>query len=148
MPFPPGCFAVQQTDTVAKVNTPQNIATAQTLEGVEAQILQNKADLNAAVAANQQAGTSQAVANQAVVDKLLALSITTKAAAVQTPVVVDANGNVASSAGAATTAKNSTSTKGSKGNKASKNNKRERTLLRWAERYVLPNTDFSDGDSS
>ena len=35
-----GCFAVQQTDETASANTPGTIATAQTLEGVEAQVLQ------------------------------------------------------------------------------------------------------------
>lgn len=35
-----GCFAVMQTDETASKNTPGTIATAQTLEGVEAQVLQ------------------------------------------------------------------------------------------------------------
>ncbi|KAE9573314.1 hypothetical protein CGCF415_v012914 [Colletotrichum fructicola] len=52
-----GCFAVQQTDTTPKQNTPQNIATAQTLENVLTQVQQNAKDLPAAVKSNQEAKT-------------------------------------------------------------------------------------------
>ena len=44
-----GCFAVQQTDTTPSKNTPANIVTAQTLEGITDQVQQNIADLPAAV---------------------------------------------------------------------------------------------------
>ncbi|TGO49918.1 hypothetical protein BCON_0196g00140 [Botryotinia convoluta] len=50
-----GCFAVMQTDETASKNTPGTIATAQTLEGVEAQVLQNNKDLPAAMKANSEA---------------------------------------------------------------------------------------------
>lgn len=54
-----GCFAVQQTDTTALPgdNAPSNITSAQTLEGIQAQIQQNQKDLPAAIAGNQQAAT-------------------------------------------------------------------------------------------
>ncbi|KAK2734380.1 gas1-like protein [Colletotrichum kahawae] len=52
-----GCFAVQQTDTTPKQNTPANIATAQTLENVLTQVQQNAKDLPAAVKSNQEAKT-------------------------------------------------------------------------------------------
>ncbi|KAK7917691.1 gas1-like protein [Apiospora marii] len=53
-----GCFAVQQTDTTANKNTPQNIKTKQTLKAVAAQIAQNVKDFPAYVAANQKAPTA------------------------------------------------------------------------------------------
>ncbi|EQB43471.1 GEgh16 protein [Colletotrichum gloeosporioides Cg-14] len=52
-----GCFAVQQTDTTPKQNTPQNIDTKQTLENVLTQVQQNAKDLPAAVKSNQEAKT-------------------------------------------------------------------------------------------
>ncbi|KAK2009621.1 GEgh16 protein [Colletotrichum eremochloae] len=52
-----GCVAVQQTDTKPKKNTPGNIPTAQTLDGVLSQIQQNIVDLPAAVKSNQDAAT-------------------------------------------------------------------------------------------
>ncbi|KAI9642233.1 hypothetical protein NHQ30_009035 [Ciborinia camelliae] len=50
-----GCFAVMQTDEAASKNTPDTIATAQTLDGVEAQVVQNNKDFPAAVKANSEA---------------------------------------------------------------------------------------------
>ncbi|KZL68226.1 GAS1-like protein, partial [Colletotrichum tofieldiae] len=52
-----GCVAVQQTDTTPKQNTPDNIPTAQTLDGVLTQVQQNIVDLPAAVKSNQEAAT-------------------------------------------------------------------------------------------
>ncbi|WQF78078.1 Putative egh16-like virulence factor [Colletotrichum destructivum] len=52
-----GCVAVQQTDTTPKQNTPGNIPTAQTLEGVLTQVQQNIVDLPAAVKSIQDAPT-------------------------------------------------------------------------------------------
>ncbi|KAK1639283.1 hypothetical protein BDP81DRAFT_448104 [Colletotrichum phormii] len=52
-----GCFAVQQTDITPKQNTPGNIPTAQTLNGVLKQVQQNVVDLPAAVKSNQEAKT-------------------------------------------------------------------------------------------
>ncbi|PQE03645.1 hypothetical protein CJF30_00006360 [Rutstroemia sp. NJR-2017a BBW] len=54
-----GCFAVQQTDVTASKNTPGTIATAQTLEGVMAQVQQNNQDLPAAIKANSEATLDQ-----------------------------------------------------------------------------------------
>ncbi|KAK2021134.1 hypothetical protein LX32DRAFT_271456 [Colletotrichum zoysiae] len=53
-----GCVAVQQTDIKPKKNTPGNIPTAQTLDGVLSQIQQNIVDLPNAVKANQEAPTT------------------------------------------------------------------------------------------
>lgn len=54
-----GCIAVQQTDTKALPadNDPSNIKSAQTLEGIMAQIAQNKQDLPAAIQGNENAAT-------------------------------------------------------------------------------------------
>lgn len=61
---------MQQTDTVANANTPANIATAQTLDGILAQVAQDQKDLPAAIKANKDASTldEQGVA---AVDELL-----------------------------------------------------------------------------
>jgi hypothetical protein len=148
----PGCFAVQQTDTTAKVNTPDNIATAQSMSAVLAQVETNKKDLADAVAANQNAGTSEALANQQNVNQLLQISVVTKASAVETPaVLLGGNGAAAAAATTATTsaAQASSTAKASKNNSGKKNNnnnnnKRSDGLLRWSKRYVLPNTDFTE----
>jgi hypothetical protein len=50
---------VQQTDVTASKNTPGTIATAQTLEGVMAQVQQNNQDLPAAIKANSEATLDQ-----------------------------------------------------------------------------------------
>ncbi|KAK7710385.1 hypothetical protein SLS64_005970 [Diaporthe eres] len=54
-----GCVAVQQTDTKALPadNDPANIKSAQTLEGIMAQIAQNKQDLPAAIQGNENAAS-------------------------------------------------------------------------------------------
>ena len=44
-----GCFAVQQTDTTPSKNSPEQIATTQTLDGINKQVAQNVKDLPAAV---------------------------------------------------------------------------------------------------
>ncbi|KAF9876408.1 hypothetical protein CkaCkLH20_06351 [Colletotrichum karsti] len=66
-----GCFPVQQTDVTATQNTPQNIKTAQDLEGVLKKQQQNAGDLPAAIAANQVDGTAQGKANTEAANKLL-----------------------------------------------------------------------------
>ncbi|EUC30866.1 hypothetical protein COCCADRAFT_38945 [Bipolaris zeicola 26-R-13] len=54
-----GCFAVQQTDGTGRTSKAASaVDTAQTLEGISAQILQNQKDLPAAIAANQAAGAA------------------------------------------------------------------------------------------
>jgi len=52
-----GCFAVQQTDTTPKENTPSNIPTAATLQGVVTQVQKDIVDFPAAVKSNQEAAT-------------------------------------------------------------------------------------------
>ena len=80
----PGCFAVQQTDITPKVNTPGNIATADPLNEVLAQVAQNQKDLPAAIQANQNAGSTQAQQNLAAVEALVGTPVS-KAVPVQTP---------------------------------------------------------------
>ncbi|KAK2030340.1 hypothetical protein LX32DRAFT_717009 [Colletotrichum zoysiae] len=53
-----GCFAVQQTDITPKQNTPANIPTAATLQGVLSQVQQDIVDFPAAVKSNQEAATT------------------------------------------------------------------------------------------
>nr|AIP87503.1 hypothetical protein gNR604 [fungal sp. NRRL 50135] len=115
-----GCFAVQQTDIAATANTPSNIQTAQSAKAVLAQIQQNQADLPVAVAANQKDGTDEGKQNLVNVQQLLALSVTSKAAPVQTLNVLLGGTAAADTAAAATTTAAATSNNGngrkSKGN--------------------------------
>ncbi|KAK0625377.1 hypothetical protein B0T17DRAFT_492424 [Bombardia bombarda] len=116
-----GCFAVQQVDTTAKVNTPANIATKDSLSDVLAQVDTNLKDLPAAVQANQNAGGTQAQQNAAAVSALLGLTIVSKAAPTTTPSVV-LGGNVAAttlvtSTAAAATTTAAASTGRNRGNK-------------------------------
>lgn len=105
-----GCFAVQQTDTNVKTNVASKISTAQTLEGIQAQIQQNKVDLAAAVAANQVDGTSTQLDASKNVNQLLGISVVSKAAAVQTPAAV------ADASAAATTTAAASKNNGNKNN--------------------------------
>jgi len=101
-----GCFAVQQTDVTPSVNSANTINTAQTLEGINNQIAVNQVDLPVAVAANQNAGTNEAVQGLAAANALLGISITSKASPTQT---LAANAGNGAAAAAATTAATTTS---------------------------------------
>ncbi|KAK1977366.1 GEgh16 protein, partial [Colletotrichum cereale] len=68
-----GCFAVQQTDITPKQNTPQNIPTAATLQGVLSQVEKDIVDFPAAVKSNQEA-TTQGEQGLTAVKELLANS--------------------------------------------------------------------------
>ncbi|KAK6222354.1 hypothetical protein LQW54_001054 [Pestalotiopsis sp. IQ-011] len=116
-----GCVAVQQTDTTPNVNTPENIATLQTVSGINAQVAQNEKDLKAAQAANVQAPT-QGDQGVAAVDALL--NIDSAAAA-----TAGAAGAVAS--GAATTNNTANAGTGKKGKK-NKNNANNRRAFNFA----------------
>ncbi|KAK0611293.1 hypothetical protein B0T14DRAFT_325295 [Immersiella caudata] len=116
-----GCFAVQQTDITPKVNTPENIATALTIEEAMFEMAQNQKDLPAAIQANQNAGASEAEQNVAGVEALLGTPVTT-AFPQQTP---DAalGGTIATSAAApatttAATGRNRGGNRGNNGNNA------------------------------
>ncbi|KAL3417698.1 hypothetical protein PVAG01_10708 [Phlyctema vagabunda] len=74
-----GCFAVQQTDVTPTENSANQIATAQTLKGVLAQVEQNKEDFPAAVAANQESSLEDQGVNA--VDALLDIDSTASATA-------------------------------------------------------------------
>ncbi|KAF9879181.1 GEgh16 protein [Colletotrichum karsti] len=74
-----GCVAIQQTDTTPKQNTPQNIATAQDLEGVLKKVQKNTADLPAAFKANAEA-KSQSEQGALAIKELLGNNATLEAA--------------------------------------------------------------------
>ncbi|KAF4620194.1 hypothetical protein G7Y89_g14627 [Cudoniella acicularis] len=102
-----GCFAVQQTDITPNANSPDTIATAQTLEGVLAQVAQNQIDLPAAIKANQEATTgTEAQQGVLAVDNLLSIDSTASATA-------GAAGVASTSSGA--TAKSTATAKGTTG---------------------------------
>ncbi|OTA89066.1 hypothetical protein M434DRAFT_79846 [Hypoxylon sp. CO27-5] len=98
-----GCFPVQQVDVEPKQNTPANIDTSLSLEKVFAQVAQDQADLPAAVAAIQNAGSDEALQNVAVVSSILGQSITSLPASVQTPSVITGKASATSAAGNAGT---------------------------------------------
>ncbi|KAF2845144.1 hypothetical protein T440DRAFT_283230 [Plenodomus tracheiphilus IPT5] len=86
-----GCFAVQQTDgTGRQDDTAASVETAQTLEGISAQILQNQKDLPAAIAANQAAGAAGTNEGAAAISALISAP---PAAATQAPNAGNGNGN-------------------------------------------------------
>lgn len=127
-----GCFAVQQTDTAGLPanNSPSNITSAQTLEGIQAQIQQNQKDLPAAIAGNQDAAT---------VDKQgfdIAKSILN-----QDPTIAqDVNQELASAA-ASSASPSATSTSNKRMTPAG------RRVIRYpAARYVVSGKDFNKED--
>lgn len=98
-----GCFPVQQAGAATKTNVASKITTAQTLDGIDKQVAQNKQDLNAAVAANQQQGSEQGLADDASVKKVLNIADPViKQSPVQTP-ALEAAAPAASGAGTANT---------------------------------------------
>ncbi|KAM0321743.1 hypothetical protein ACHAPQ_009283 [Fusarium lateritium] len=82
-----GCFAVQQSDTDKKTNTPQNIKTTQQLKAINAQVQQNIKDFPDSVEANENANSDEAAQNKAAVDALLGNTVVTSAFAVETPTI-------------------------------------------------------------
>lgn len=151
-----GCFAVQQTDVAATNNTAAKITTSQTLAGIDAQIAENIVDLPVAVAANQNVGTAAQVDALAANNKLLGVTVTTKAAPVQTLAVENVGTNVAVAAGTGTAlvsnaaakatgtatkavaAASATSSKAAstKAAKSGKNNNKRESALKWAKRMI------------
>ncbi|KAI3395086.1 hypothetical protein diail_1765 [Diaporthe ilicicola] len=110
-----GCFPVQQAGAAAKTNVAAKITTAQTLDGIDKQVAQNKQDLSAAVAANQQQGSTEGVADDAAVKKVLNIADPViKQSPVQTPAVAAA---AAASPGAAATGAPTTGNTGKTGKK-------------------------------
>jgi hypothetical protein len=106
---------VQQVDITPKVNTPANIATLQSLDDVLKQVADNQADLPAAVAANQAAGSTEAEQNRKAVESLLAISVTSKASPVITPAVQLGGAQPTNTGSAAVTTTSSASSGGAKG---------------------------------
>ncbi|KAG4422807.1 hypothetical protein IFR04_004029 [Cadophora malorum] len=111
-----GCFAVQQTDTTASENSANTIDTAQTLEGVLAQVNQNQLDLADANKGNAAAAT---VDDQGVeiADALLDID---SAALATAPAAIDVAAATTSAAAAKNTASGGKKSKGN-GNAATKN---------------------------
>ncbi|KAJ5038045.1 uncharacterized protein L3040_006916 [Drepanopeziza brunnea f. sp. 'multigermtubi'] len=106
-----GCVALQQTDTEASDNSPNQINTAQTLAGILAQVNQNQVDLAKAEAGN---AAATKVTDQGVIiaDNLLGIDSKALATAAAAATGVDA---VATNT--ANTGKSGKSGKSGKGNK-------------------------------
>lgn len=110
------CFAVQQTDIKANKNSADTISTAQTLAGIQAQVLQNQLDLPAAVQAIASAGsTAEAKQGVALVDSLLKIDSTASAVVQIAAVSSTASAKSTSKTNAASA--NAVTSKGGKGNK-------------------------------
>lgn len=87
-----GCFAVQQTDGQGRANSSAAaVDTAQTLQGISAQILQNQKDLPVAIAANQAAGAAGGNEGASAISALITATVDPNAAA--TPPARAGNGN-------------------------------------------------------
>lgn len=177
-----GCFAVQQTDVTPSTNSADQITTSQSLDAINKQIAQNQLDLPAAIAANQIAGGTEAEQGVAaisgecyhlclyqpshlswfrtvcanmispVIIALLGLTVTSKAAPVQT--IAANSGGAAAAAVAATTpaAGNSAATAAASPNKGSthtapngkgKSNNQARSM-KWAKRIVFGDLESVD----
>ncbi|KAI4859988.1 hypothetical protein F4820DRAFT_453344 [Hypoxylon rubiginosum] len=110
-----GCFPVQQVDVDPSQNTAAGVTTNLSLDKVFKQVAQDQADLPAAVAAIQDAGTDEALQNAAAVSDLLGqtvtslpastqiLDIVTGVAATATSAAADATTTAAASASASAT---------------------------------------------
>ncbi|KAF2245834.1 hypothetical protein BU26DRAFT_57282 [Trematosphaeria pertusa] len=89
-----GCFAVQQTDGTGRTNTTAAaVDTAQTLAGIEAQVLQNQQDLPAAIAANQAAGAAGGDEGASAISALITATLDPSATATAVAGVGNGNGN-------------------------------------------------------
>ncbi|EFX04911.1 gas1-like protein [Grosmannia clavigera kw1407] len=154
-----GCFAVKQTDTTAKANTPDNIETEQTAAGIAAQVAVNKADLASALAANANAGASEAEQGLAAVKALADDSTATadSAAATSTAKATKTKGSGAKATNAAKgngngfkgfggfggNGANGFGANGANGAKAAAGNGfrgfgNAKRNMRWGKRYVVP----------
>ncbi|KAL1644647.1 hypothetical protein SLS61_008698 [Didymella pomorum] len=81
-----GCFAVQQTDGQGRQDTTAaGVDTAQTLQGISAQILQNQKDLPVAIAANQAAGAAGGNEGASAISALISATAAPQAGATQAP---------------------------------------------------------------
>ncbi|KAH7413955.1 hypothetical protein DE146DRAFT_13529 [Phaeosphaeria sp. MPI-PUGE-AT-0046c] len=89
-----GCFAVQQTDGKGRTDEKaSSVETTQTLEGIEAQILQNKKDFAVAVQANQNAGAANLDEGAAAISALITATVNPNAGATQAPAAGNGNAN-------------------------------------------------------
>lgn len=95
------------------------------------QVQQDQKDLPAAVAANQNAGSDEAVQNLAAVSTLLHLAVTSKAAAVQTTAAAAESTSASSSSG------NGNGNNASSGNGKKHHNHHVEGVRRWARRNLV-----------
>ncbi|TVY24791.1 hypothetical protein LHYA1_G006839 [Lachnellula hyalina] len=138
-----GCFAVQQTDVTPTTNSANQINTSQSKSAVDSQVKGNQADLPAAVAANQEQGTTDQLKALSSADAnggtaaLGGVAVTTKASPTQSLALdnVGANAAVATTSAAASAKAASTATTGKKGAKGAKNQRRDMSL-KWARRSL------------
>ncbi|KAJ4373514.1 hypothetical protein N0V86_007654 [Didymella sp. IMI 355093] len=80
-----GCFAVQQADGKGRTDgTAAGVDTAQTLQGISNQILQNQKDLPVAIAANQAAGLAGGNEGASAISALISATAAPQAGATQT----------------------------------------------------------------
>lgn len=151
---------MQQTDVTPSQNSPSNITTAQTLEGIQAQIQQNKIDLPAAIQGNQAAtqvtdqgvDIAQAILNADptivadVQKELQTNTVSSAAAAATTSAAAKANtGNGKKGNGKGNAAKGNAATSQTKGNNNNNNNNKRESLAERRKRYVNAGVDFAEG---
>ncbi|KAK7733298.1 hypothetical protein SLS53_008195 [Cytospora paraplurivora] len=154
-----GCFAVQQTDTsgLPDNNSPSNITTAQTLEGIMAQVQQNQKDLPAAIDGNQDAKSvddqgidivesildDDSSISQQVEKELATASVSASTAAATSDTTSSGSSTTASGSGTGSNTnsghKNHNGHKGHKGN-----NKRMSPAARRASRYVVAGKNYEE----
>ncbi|KAI8629607.1 hypothetical protein F5Y19DRAFT_71362 [Xylariaceae sp. FL1651] len=129
-----GCFPVQQVDIKPAVNTPASVDTLLSLKKVAAQVAQDQQDLPAALAANQAAGSDEAVQNAAVVNAILGITPTASSAApAQTSAAAGGN-QAGNTSGAA--AGNGQKQKGGNGNGNGNGNKNKNNNNKRAQVFM------------
>ncbi|EPE33044.1 hypothetical protein GLAREA_06056 [Glarea lozoyensis ATCC 20868] len=135
-----GCFPVQQTDTVASKNSPEQIATTQTLDGINKQVAQNVKDLPAAVSAIEGAsleGQGKALAEEILAaDPVVESAVVSSAAATATAGAKKGNGNANANAGGNGNGRATGGNGNGNGRGGRNGNKRAEAGLRWAKRDV------------
>ncbi|KAI0105838.1 hypothetical protein F4814DRAFT_76568 [Daldinia grandis] len=105
-----GCFPVQQVDVEPSKNTAAKVPTSLSLDKVFKQVSQDQADLPAAIAAIQNAGSDEGLKNAAAVSSLLKQTVTSLPASVQTLDVITGQATATADAGATTTSAAATAT--------------------------------------
>ncbi|KAI8957427.1 hypothetical protein F5Y11DRAFT_89148 [Daldinia sp. FL1419] len=117
-----GCFPVQQVDVEPSQNTAAKVGTNLSLDKVLKQVSQDQADLPAAIAAVQKAGTDEALKNVAAVSSLLKQTVTSLPAPTQTLDVVTGQAGSAAATATAAPANGNGNGNGRNGNGRGNNN--------------------------